>query len=1498
MEPWNEALSEDWVSQPKSSPNPPTSSWNPISSQTSKGRKEPTSRLPQPKYLHRRAASGAKGNGSEIDGSIQIHGVDRGLVLKERPSSGNNAAGRRTAVSSVKSDQSNTAAISASRGRHMSRTMSTSTTQTTRYSTVQQKSFSSSPPKDRQRGLTPEWRRRLLGSERGYGETVDLFGPTGLENIFRPPTQPSEKSKPAKPRMIPPQLMPSSPPPYFSQPTYEASSDLVRDVEEEADLGAGSNGKGSDPAFSDRSDFNQVATSTWRGGRLPRNTIDHLFSHTTNLSFDSSGPASIQRSFRKSSRIMDRHSGPLQDHRLSDDSNASMSPIMISKHNTIHGIGYAALDLAESEALRKASSHGPPSRQVSESKSQTSTSTRDVSLGNFVTTRRGSYSKDGSFRRRPLSPSSMQSSRIGGHHHLQAHYSGNQIPLIRTRRKSTSSVASSMKNTPRSPPAVSIIAEGPPENASGSPMRLFDADYDTFTRERLYRRLSNIEDSMYPDRSDSFSIADEAANKHVHKDIQRHPRPHTRKPDENTNQHDFPLRSNSFGQGIFDEYQFHADSSYPSFLSEDMDEDSKDTRLVPLLTDDMRSVLRSFQVPEFAGSRKTSRSWHNSVGAQRTRSEAFSKSRASGEENHGSTTMAVLERGATIGSKRPSGSPDKVPTPKRRRTLPNDDRATSTRSESSQPIRDRHVQTQSVIGKRKDASYEVAKNVADPEVVAMRQILKPRNRSSISSTKDGQDLYQAALDLRLDKQLTIAKRQLASLGIKKEMIADSRKGSVTTQDYLDEATRVMELIRSRNRPRSGLTSEDVSEMKDGVTKNDSNQFEAIPEDNESTRESFSRPPSREGARSLPSKDQIQLDPRLLSHLDKYKENGTIGFITSSMELLTVGGNKHSTKKEEAYIESQPANIRIIPSNSDSLGEDNHTGGKRSIHSSSSDSCSGPATTKSVQTGSSERSDIRRNIPPHTVSHLIPGQVAGMIYDGAKQTWVKAKDAFPGSDCDEDPFGGIPDLSVNEMEELARIKRLSQSMSAEELKPVTATQEKALESQEDGRNGDDSNPGADPRPVTREALVHSAIDSSSVPSKLSKFASSGPQPETRATSWGDTIPRHPWKQGQTHPGIAGLLPLDQAAQLETVEDSIQSRIDVDDQNTEDSVIQHSDHAAVDSSPLTSRSHNRQTDHSVSDSHTNGDDSQIEEADSGFDHMAILDQSFINDQNQSRRLSFGLSPNSGYRAASRRVSFGGQSFTARPVSRIDEQSEGSATRMTEHCQRAGSAGFQVTVSTPLRLRDIPGTLSVPVSTIARRSQLSFHLSPLPDFTINQIDESFNRDIRHVAERRGVLCLRDIDSTFGLATEQLIKNVTDVEPYEPYWDWIRHIELKGKGLITLHDLDQFCSRIEKLDVSNNELGQLNGAPTSLRDLTISQNCLSNLTTWAHLTNLQFLDVSGNQLESLDGFAGLVHLRELRVDDNKLTSLDGIFDLDGLTMLKARRNLLQSIDFEGSCL
>jgi Leucine-rich repeat (LRR) protein len=275
-------------------------------------------------------------------------------------------------------------------------------------------------------------------------------------------------------------------------------------------------------------------------------------------------------------------------------------------------------------------------------------------------------------------------------------------------------------------------------------------------------------------------------------------------------------------------------------------------------------------------------------------------------------------------------------------------------------------------------------------------------------------------------------------------------------------------------------------------------------------------------------------------------------------------------------------------------------------------------------------------------------------------------------------------------------------------------------------------------------------------------------------------------------------------------------------------------------------------------------------------------------QSSNQSEGKSPHcpphsTSLRVSSRPSSFEARLFKGRPISRIDERNE-DCTNELSVVQRDSHP----VIPTPGNEGAVMLTLHPNVDT-----SYSFHLSSLAAFSLNQIDEPMPREVSWVAQRTHPNSLRQVHGGLVLATEELIKHLTDAEPYEIYWDHLRRLDLQNKGLVTLHRLNDYCCRLEELNVSDNSIGQLCGVPSSIRTLKIPRNCLSNLTAWGHLSNLQYLDVSSNDLESLDGLCELIHLRNLKANDNKVKNLAGVFGLSGLLSLKMRNNLLTSVDF-----
>ncbi|KKY14136.1 putative conserved leucine-rich repeat protein [Diplodia seriata] len=138
------------------------------------------------------------------------------------------------------------------------------------------------------------------------------------------------------------------------------------------------------------------------------------------------------------------------------------------------------------------------------------------------------------------------------------------------------------------------------------------------------------------------------------------------------------------------------------------------------------------------------------------------------------------------------------------------------------------------------------------------------------------------------------------------------------------------------------------------------------------------------------------------------------------------------------------------------------------------------------------------------------------------------------------------------------------------------------------------------------------------------------------------------------------------------------------------------------------------------------------------------------------------------------------------------------------------------------------------------------------------------RTLVKRNGAATVNVLEDRYAQGTMELIKALQDNEPEEPFWEDLRRLDLQQKDLPTLNRLDELCYRIEALDVSNNHIAQLAGAPTTLRRLNISNNCLN----------------------------------KLKVDDNEVDSLDGVLELDGLLKLSAKGNKIKRVDFQGAYL
>ena len=1240
----------------------------------------------------------------------------------------------------------------------------------------------------------------------------------------------------------------------------------------------------------------------------------------------------------------------------SDIRNEGLSPIYISQHDTLSGDkDYGGLDLSAAELQSRlkevqAENQWGPIEDSSQGPDGNTVDTDDYAHnGLFINIQRGGHSQEGSFRRRMLSPSSPQvidESAMLPEESMQAS-TPKQLPNMRKTRPSDDFATSqSTKVSHPLPPAPhpSPIKsnEIDPKSSSGSPLKIFGA-YDTFTNQKLLRRLSQFEEHFDSHAEETPpTSADGPADSTLNEAFVEISSPqkelHHDKGHRQTSR-----KLNSFGRGDLDDFEFHEEISYNSSRINSEDEDKE---IVPLPALDPTTHTKfTFQLePSPAleeGAVSQRRAMHINTTSTKRTVTLRKTTRPITSSSNSSSALPPSQRQEDLATprkrdgnsegKRLFQSPSKDPTPKRRRTLQNSDSAETADDEvGPDAMGEENDQMHSVNGKkRKDAKHDDDLQAANPKVLAMRQILRPRtptpsqrsslrferaphHEASLDSVQHNTRLQEdkiARIQAELDS--TDLRKPLIALGMSQQAQDGSRKGSVTTQDFLDEAKKIMAGIRGKARPRSGLNSLEESESENdrkvsSGTIAEDEEFEDSYQ--ESTEEPFSRPPSRDG-RPIPRPPAKQQDPELLDHLRKYEEMSDMDeVIASSIRSIAMAKDAANSAKEisriteetisrgprallsqGSVIESDPPNIRITE-NPEVLRKRKHSTSsvptqddaphEVEFASQGSNASSNQSTSRSIPTGSSRGSDSRRVIAPHTVSHLIPEQLAGMVFDRERNIWVKGRQGTgehgqtPSrpDETDDDPFGDIPDLSVDETQELQRLKAVAARLKEEE-RAAQIHHNQTLE----GISNKSANSGLHYIPHTTGGNGRSEDESSSEPSKFTRLASSitNGETNTRITSLGDGhLAMHQASKSATRQ--SGKL-----SKMETGEEfaeEVEEEISIHEDRVQPSSPRRRNVTISFSSPLASIMQTSNYDDNLL--HFGNDQDDANQADSEDNEDFRSGNVFVTKRRGTNNSS--MKTGSSFRSSSRHLSLGGHGFLTRPVSRIDEQDEETFNGDTDE-QRQRSVS--IVVATPLPSRR---------AARAPHEIGTLELTPLSDFTVHHGNESFGLEVSYIERGQRYTLGGDNKRALSLSIKDIVARLTEVEPYEPFWEHMKEMDLKDKKLTNLHKLDEFCGRLEGLDVSNNQISQLNGAPQTIRHLRITHNYLSNLTAWGHLSNLQYIDVSNNEIESLSAFKYLVHLRGLRADNNKIKSLDGIRTMDGLLNLRVRGNLIESVDFK----
>ena len=725
---------------------------------------------------------------------------------------------------------------------------------------------------------------------------------------------------------------------------------------------------------------------------------------------------------------------------------------------------------------------------------------------------------------------------------------------------------------------------------------------------------------------------------------------------------------------------------------------------------------------------------------------------------------------------------------------------------------------------------------------------------------------------------------LAHLSIGGSQIAlEARKPSVTTQDYMNEATKIMQLIRQRGKPQSALRN--VEEPPED-SELDPDAILDLDIDGETTQDNFSRPPSRDGAIDLRRiRGHFHQDPRVVSHLQKYRDVDDLEVLAVTSVLGSFPVREQCCLDDTAIVpaphmkqQSSPANIRLVGGNFD---------GRKRKHSSST---AGPAHFSHLedvlQTCNSSEGSTARTVPTTSSSDStgrkgmivsgkleIPDQIGPMVFDHAAQTWVKAKEMEERRDdrhtnSDEDPFESIPDLSIEDQKDRGR-GTASQSITSLQ---TAAEHSKAIHAA----------PCLPPRLHIRDGAVVAPTETGSNETQHTRYDSTVPNESSRTSSntTNANMSKHLVHVEQRH---SSWRP---DAHSEDVEHEIrihegrfsQAPQSPDNINRRARVV-----TIAFSSPLVSAVACQEAG-SVSEPDWNGmKEPSKEDADPRLGYQGTCPKTYTSVETRRDLERRGDALDS----AQPRMG-NGTAFLSRPISRIEERDE----------DITGNDLSIVRLSKPLAI--------TPVATEERRSSAALRtngnassllrLTPLPDFSLHQQDDPVHVEMSYIAPRAHPTSLRQAHGSLALAVDDMIKAITDVLPHEHYWEQIRSLDLTRKSLTTLHRLSDYCSALEELTISENQISQLSGVPTSVRILNVKQNCLSNLTSWAHLQNLQYVDVSSNHLESLDGLGSLVHMRELKAEHNMITNIDGILNLNGLLSLALRGNELTKVDFEGA--
>ncbi|SZF00797.1 unnamed protein product [Blumeria hordei] len=1407
------------------------------------------------------------------------------------------------------------------------RDLSKSPTLSTQHNTVQHKISSVNLENE-----TSEWKQRIVDGNLAYGEQRDFFAQVGLENLFQTPSHNNHSKGVPGIKIAGKNIYStSSTPPGYSVEEIglnnNGSKDILANENKISEMWKQSSRQELSRTKSDsKMSDNEVSESRMEPIHTNRLNLNKRRGHKLISEKSNLGAPRIfsGHSDSRNECLSQIHLSSWQKVNGENDFSANNSPLEETQQKVIHHRGLAPLK-CEKQIKNPDYTNNTIDRKMERLKNS-----QPENLNTYFISNEPFQKQLQNIPRASLNDTTLLTEES-----MQAS-TPKQLPKVyKFSGVEEDVLEKKTSNIPKTPRKDLNKSTGEQiKGISTSPLKIFGT-HDTFTTHKLLSRLNQLEsepDSQKPSDKTSFTTSRGAFREGVHSHVKES---HQEKTADLTPSHLSTSRKlTNFGSGDLDAYRltreiYHKpnDTNNPSKLKGSTNNCIKahieSNKTFPKTLDgrncldtkvrDKLVSVGSMDAYSYRGTQTLVNCSSGFLGSVpiSPRQECLNTPR----KNNGDTEGKRLPK-----------TPLMDPKPKRRRTFH--------KIESSDKISDgewklhegsREIRKTQLLHskKRKDARHEDDHKVANSEVLAIRQVLKPKlpglgkrniqpsaketpqgNNTIFSEHTPGDKKYQQTEDLTKNRSGTSPNLSNISSRANERIHSDSREISITSLDFLGEAHQLMVNLRAIARTYSVQNTTTISNSEylhndNGLSATEDGYNDSY---QDSTQDPFSRPPSREGT-ALVSRLHCQQDPNILEHLQKYRDNCDSNTIFASLRSISKEKYAFDVDNQRSFaalpcqgnltgpfehVPSNPKNLESHenlshncfpnrPSEVPATIEDEYSSQRLNAS-------SGNPTVLSEQIGCSRGSDSRRVIAPKSVCHFIPAELAGMILDRDKDTWVRKKDGCSENsnlehthleEIEDDPLRDISDLSVDFNQELRSIKSITKP-------PETIPEEGEIKSE--------------------EQLYH--IKSTNV-FKPTNCHEMGPQISTKSSS----LSKISRVSGHFH-NTAPNFPTQKSGEVSThiVQNNSSNNLSILTRPMTNKNLRRERTTEIEKHRYSHDSH-QQTGTPIRRNITISFPSPIESCmttkqgrdlptKNKYENRTPTQQfgnrtkpspikSILND-NSNCYGSYATIENSA-RNVSRRFQEKNHERLKFPISRIDEQDEDTSSADKESKQKSVSI-FVANAAPSNQLSEV-----FHVTPRASREIGTLTLTPLSDFTIHHANESFGLDVSYIAQARNFK-ISGGKRTLSLSIKELIEKLTEVEPYEPFWEDLKHMDLRNKRLTTVHKLDEFCEKLEELDASCNRLSHLNGIPKTVRKLYIAENCISDMTAWGHLTNLQYVDVSNNELESLSSLKSLVHLRGIRADKNKISDLKGVSELDGLLNLRLRDNNLRSLDFQNT--